>query len=160
MIKLSYMEIMHPNFREAANVIWNSAQLDGKTSYSAHRVKKGIDKVLKEIPKLQNDLAVNYCKFTEVGEEGKKQKIAHRDPRGSIMFESPEKQDEFEEAFTKMFTEKYLELKVNKIDFNCLMHVKGLTPSHWEFLSPIVENLPAEEEETDQTEVPSPLLQP
>lgn len=157
MIKLSYMEILNPRFRQAADVIWNSPQLDGQTSYSAHRIKKGIDKVLKNFRQQQEELALGFAKSTEV--DGKK--ILHRDPNGNLMFDGSEQQEGFEKKFEEVFSEKYLELQVTKIDFEKLKGVRGLTPSHWEFLQPIVENFPPEEEEpSEPAEIPSSLIKP
>lgn len=147
MIKLSYLDVMNPSFREAANVIWNSANLDGHTSYRAHRIKKGIDETLKDAQKTQIEIAMKYCRKGKTSPAEDAPEILLRDERGNYLFEDDEKLKKFDEEFTSTFAAKYMELKVNKIDFRAIGGMKGLTPNHWSYLEPIIENLPVEEPE-------------
>jgi hypothetical protein len=121
--------------------------LDAKTSYSAHRIQQGIQKVDKEIRDLRIELCQKHGKKDENG------KLIN-DERGFITFESPEKNKEFEEEFTKIFNERKVELKVSKLDFEKLANVRGITPSMWEHLIPIMDNLPPEDEEPVLPEIP------
>lgn len=140
---MTYFQALEPNFRQAAAAIWYSEGLDAKTSYSAHRIQKALDKVFKEAGQLQQELALKHCKLMEVGE--KKTPVPQRQPNGHLCFESPEKEQAFNEEFEKTFTEKKLELKVNKLPFNALGRVQGISPIQWGYLEPIVEGFPQEE---------------
>lgn len=144
MIRMSYLDLMNPEFRRVADVLWNCPQLDGHTSYRAHRIKKGMDKVLKEAGSLQMEMAKKYARKSKLGPDENSPEILLRDDQGRLMFENEEKAKEFENEFATVFSEKYLELKVNKIDFRAIAAVKGLTPNHWPYLEFIVENLPDE----------------
>jgi len=147
MIQMTYYQALEPAFREAANAIWHSPNLDAKTSYSAHRVKKALDKVFKEASQIQQDLAKKYAKMTKLP-DGKE--ILHRDPSGRLMFDDDKKAAEFEAEFEKVFREKKLELKVTKLPFAAIQRVQGLAPVYWEHLEPIVEGLPKEEGENNE----------
>lgn len=147
MIKLTWLQLANPYFQQAMRSIFDCPMLDAKTSYSAHRIQQGIQHVDKEIKDLRIELCNKYGKKDESG------KLIN-DERGFITFESPEKNREFEAAFTKEFSERSLELKVTKLDFEKIINVRGITPSMWEHLVPIMDNLPPEEEEPVLPEIP------
>jgi hypothetical protein len=142
---MSFLEVMDPGFRQAANVLWNSPNMDGHTSYSAHRVKKGIDATLKEAQKIQLEIANKYCRKSKTGPAEDAPEILLRDENGNYLFEDDEKLKAFDREFTEVFSQKFMELKVNKIDFQAIGGMKGLTPNHWPYLEFIVENLPEED---------------
>lgn len=139
MIKLSWLELAHPHFQQAVRAIWDCPMLDARTSYSAHRIQKGIESTEKEIRNLRISLCEKYAKKDEHGKNV-------TDERGWITFETPEKNKEFEEAFQKEFQSRSLELKVTKLDFEKIQDIRGITPSMWEHLLPIMDNLPTEDE--------------
>jgi hypothetical protein len=139
MITLTWLELANPLFQQAVGAIWDCPSLDGHTSYSAHRIRQGIEKVEKDV----KDLRLALCK--KHGKKDADGKLIN-DERGWIQFETPEIGKQFEEEFTKEFSERSLEMKVTKLNFEKLVQVRGITPRMWEFLQPVVENLPAESE--------------
>lgn len=142
MIEMTYREALQPEFRQAAGAIWYSDGLDAKTSYSANRIKKALDTVMKDAAKIQEELGLKYAKST-VLPDGKK--ILHRNPpHGSLSFENDEAKFAFEKEFDQALTEKKLTLEVSKLKFESLSRVQGLTPAAWDFLGAIVEGLPEE----------------
>jgi hypothetical protein len=145
MISIRWMELAHPGFQDAVRVIWDCPMLDSGTSYKASRIMQGVEKVNRDIRELRVKLVEKYAKK---GEDGK----TLTDPRGMVQFESEEKQREFEAEFQKEFESRLLELKVSKIDFQTLGSVRGITPRQWEFLAPILENLPADPEDAPADE--------
>lgn len=140
MIELTWLHMANPQFHQAINTIWDCPQMDAATSYSAHRIKQKIEKVDKEIRDLRMEICKKYGKKDESG------KLIN-DERGYIVFDKPEDNKAFEEEFTKEFNHRKAQLKVSKIDFKNLAQVRGLPPRCWEFLAPIVDNLPVEEED-------------
>ena len=133
---MTYLQAMEPGFRQAAQVIWNSTGLDARTSYSAHRIKSALDKVLKEAGKMQIELGLKHAKKTKLP-DGKE--ILHRDPNGNLMFEGPEQQEAFGKEFEEVFTQKTIKLEVSKLQLESLGKVQGLAPALWEYLEPILE---------------------
>lgn len=153
MIKLTWMELATPQFQQAVNVIWDCPMLDGATSYTAHRIKKGIEKTEKDV----RDLRIKICnKWAKKDANGK----VVSNEAGYVEFEKPEDQRSLEEEFEKEFQERSLMLQVSKLDFQKLASVRGITPRMWEFLAPVCDNLP--EEEPEETPViahqASPIL--
>jgi len=139
-IKLSWLQMAHPEFQQAARQIWNCPMLDAKTSYAAHRIQLGIQKTEKDI----RDLRIALCKkYAKVDENGK----LLSDERGMVIFETPEQNQKFEEEFTEEFQKRFMELKVKKLDFEKLANIRGISPAQWEHLIPIMDNLPPEDEE-------------
>lgn len=125
-------------------MIWNSQGLDAKTSYSAHRIQKGIEKVFKDVRELQKKLADKYAKKTKVGDK----EILHRDPQtGQLMFDGPEQEQAFYKAMQDEIEPKELKLEVSKLHFNQLAGVRGISPNHWAYLGHIVEGMPGDEPE-------------
>ncbi len=139
MISLSWLQIANPYFQQAVNSIWDCPMLDAKTSYSAHRINQGISSVDKEIKNMRIELCNKYAKKDENG------KLITNE-KGFVTFETPEKNKEFEDEFQKEFNSRRLELKVTKINFENIISVRGITPRMWEFLEPIMDNLPKDEE--------------
>jgi len=137
MIRIKWMDLANPYFQDAVRVIWDCPMLDAPTSYSAHRIYSGVAEVEKQIRVLRMALIDKYAKKDEHGKPV-------TDPRGHIEFETEEKHKEFEAEFQKEFEARHLELKVSKINFQSLASVRGITPRQWEFLKPIVDNLPEE----------------
>lgn len=139
MINLTWLQMAHPHFQEAVDVIWNCPQLDGETSYRAHRLRLGIEKTNKDIAEMRKGILNKYGKKDENG------KLIN-DERGFIQFDKPEDHKAFEEEFTKEFSSRSMDLKINKLDFRKLAVVRGITPKFWEHLEPITDNLPQDEE--------------
>lgn len=135
MITLTWLELANPAFQDAVQVIWDCPMLDGHTSYSAHRIQSGIAVVEKEIAHFRKNLTQKHGKKDEHG------KLIN-DERGYIVFDTPEQHKAFEAEFTEKFKTRKIELKVNKIDFEKIVNVRGITPSMWQYLMPIIDNLP------------------
>lgn len=153
MIKLAWMQIANPYFEQAVNAIWDCPMLDGATSYTAHRIKKGIEKANKQI----RDIRIEICrKYAKKGPDGK----MLNDASGQIIFENPEDGPKLEADFIKEFETHFLEMEVSKLDFTKLVNVRGLTPRMWEHISPIVDNLPDafEKEESQVVADPAPSM--
>lgn len=146
MIELTWLQMAHPEFNAAVQAIWNCPNLEAQTSYAAHRIQKQIEKADKEIKQLRMDLCDKYGKKDDNG------KLV-TDERNFITFKSPEDNKKFEKEFTAEFQKRKVVMKVTKIDFHQLTQVRGITPRHWEFLEPIVENLPPMEEPEETVEV-------
>lgn len=139
MIELTWLEMANPQFQAACQSIWDCPMLDGHTSYTAHRIQQAIEKADKEIWALRKEVLRRHGKKNENGE-------LINDEKGNIVFEDSDKGPQiFEADFLKEFNGKKVTLKVSKIDFQKLVQVRGITPRHWKFLAPIVDNLPVEE---------------
>jgi hypothetical protein len=142
MIEMSWMELADPRFQEAMNTIWHCPALDAQTSYTAHRIQKGMEKVNLDIKNLRIQLCEKYAKK---GEDGKNVVDNH----GRIQFENEDKQLEFETEFREQFSTRKLVLKVKKLDFRTLAQVRGITPMMWGPLERVMDNLPQDEEEVE-----------
>jgi hypothetical protein len=142
MISMTWLELANPQFQDAVRVIFDCPMLDAKTSYSAGRIYQGIAKTEADIRKLRMELCSKWAKKDDEGKNV-------TDPRGNIVFKEDGDQAKFEAEFMEEFQKRKLELKVNKIDFEKLASVRGITPRSWEHLKPIVENLPSEEPEEE-----------
>jgi hypothetical protein len=146
MIRMSWLALAHPQFQNAIRSIWECPMLDARTSYSAHRIQQGIQKTEKDIRNLRIKLCEKWGKKDENGN-------VVNDEQGFILFERKEDNEAFEKEFRDEFQARELVLKVSKLDFEKLAQVRGITPSMWEFLAPIMDNLPKDEDEEAQEQL-------
>lgn len=138
MVTLSWLEMAHPEFNSAVNAIGNCPNLDAHTSYRAGKIIDAIDQANKDI----RDLRYTLCqKYGQKGDDGK----VMTDETGMIQFESADKRKEFEEEFTKEFKAHKVDIKANKLDFQTLASVRGITPRQWPLIKCIVDNMPEDE---------------
>ena len=140
MIKLTWLELSHPNFQQALNAIFDCPNLDPKTSYTASRLLKAVEAANKDAHALRISLIDKYAQKDEKG------KIIE-DANRFVKFEKDEDRVKFEEEFTKEFGKRTVELQVSKLPFQSLTPVRGITARSWEFLAPVVDGLPEENEE-------------
>jgi hypothetical protein len=153
MITLSWMQMGHPDFHTAIKAIFDCPNLDGATSYKAHRVQQCIEGVDREIKALRLELCKTFAKTDDKGE-------LVFDEEGVLQFESEEDKKALEKAFMKEFSERKAELKVSKLDFRTLTPVRGIMPRMWPLLLPICDNLPNEEDVEDREEAPTNFKAP